>query len=240
MPNKAGINGSPCSPPSPCWISWTVPGHQIESSNTIDGEHCAIWVPVCHHLHHVCDALAPCSGRKCVLEGLGGIESRHELLRKSFCHQPSDDVPDNNSSDPFICLLQRCHLAHSQKGDNFFGKFRQCESLGNFEELGAILNIVEKWAQMLVAHARRASCCSPTSGSQIVEELILIQFQSMRRNCRSDLLWDGVLGSWRAPVNVPQSVRTLLSPKCNRPQARGGPLRFLPDTPKSPHVQLVW
>ena len=111
MANKAGINGSPCSPPSPCWISWTVPsssshkcvdlsvkleekwnefltlihavhcchhgppGHQIESSNTIDGEHCAIWVPVCHHLHHVCDALAPCSGRECVLGGLGGTSN---------------------------------------------------------------------------------------------------------------------------------------------------------------------
>ena len=59
---------------------------------------------------------------------------------------------------------------NSQSGDNFFGKFRLCESLGNFEELGAILSIVEKWAQLLVAHARRASSCSPTSGSQIVEE----------------------------------------------------------------------
>ena len=68
-------------------IMTLLPGHHIE--NSIDGEHCAIWVPVFHHQHHVCDALAPCSGREGVLEGLGGIlEPRHELLRESFCHQP--------------------------------------------------------------------------------------------------------------------------------------------------------
>ena len=161
---------------------------------------------------------------QCVLEGLGGIlEPHHELLRKSFCHQPPDDVADNNSSDLPISLQQGCHLAHSQGGDTFFGKFRLCESLGSFEELGAILSIVEKCAQMLVAHARRPSCCSPTCGSQIWRNSSLSNSRGLK-----DLISSG-MGSLGHGGCLSLSLRAFkVSSVTNRA-----------NTPKSPHVQLV-
>ena len=76
-----------------------------------------------------------------------------------------------------------------------------------------------------VGASARCACPNGLCGSQIVEELILVQLQRIGRIC-SNLLW---AGQWRAPVHVPQSV----------PNATGDPSRFLPNTPKSRHVQHV-
>ena len=77
---------------------------QIESSNTIDGEHCAIWVPVCHHLHHMCDALAPTRVDSC----WKGLVASSNLVMNCFARVFATNLlmmSPTTIPDPPICLL---------------------------------------------------------------------------------------------------------------------------------------
>ena len=98
---RRGIRGSPCSPPSPCWIflvflvfpfffqrnvereqlvpinnvchplHQSFPRHRVVRSNAVDGQHCSTFVQTRQCLHHMCHAFCACSGGQCALEQVG-------------------------------------------------------------------------------------------------------------------------------------------------------------------------
>ena len=87
---------------------------------SMDSSVCRPGVCVRARLHHVSDALAPCScGQRELERHRRGLEPFHKLLRNGLRDQSTDHVTHDDPTNSSIGLLEGGHLAHPESGQDF-------------------------------------------------------------------------------------------------------------------------
>ena len=134
------------------------------------------------------DALAPCTGLQCILEGRSGLfHGGENLLSDRSCDQPAKSITHNNPSHPTVGLSQ---CAHSTPSDHFQSKRKDVPSGQDASKLDGRTHIVFRLqhgktgvrSSSLMEHLDGLSGCS--------SQLVLVQLEGCDWSPGQQLPWD--------------------------------------------------